>query len=211
MTLRNTVYTWRAALTDSDLSAITRHVALTLSIYMSEKGDSAFPGARRLAHDTGLSERAVRKQLTALVDAGWLVIVERGGLRGESRRANAYRAAIPNPGPVDTHVQRASLHTGTTTPVPTDHDPGPVDTPTIHRTIQEQGAPRKRGSRIPLPFEVTEHMQAWCAEKCPGLDWDYETSQFVDYWRATTGTRATKQDWPACWRTWMRRAHKERR
>lgn len=213
MTLRNTVYTWRAALTDSDLPAMTRHVAMTLSIYMSEKGDSAFPGARRLAHDTGLSERAVRRQLGLLVEAGWLEVVQRGGIRGETRRANAYRALVPDPGRSDTGAHGTPWSTQTATPVPQAVDPGPTDTPTIHRTIQEQEGvqPRKRGTRIPIPFAVDAHMQEWCLKHCPGLDWDYETNQFVDYWRAATGARASKLDWPACWRTWMRRAYKERR
>jgi hypothetical protein len=209
MTLRQTVYTWRAALTDSDLPPTTRHVALTLSIYMSEKGDSAFPGARRLAHDTGLSERAVRKQLGDLVQAGWLEVVQRGGLRGETRRANAYRARIPHPGPTDTDVAASPVHLATSTPVPTDHDPGPTDTPTIHRTNQEHG-PRKRGERIPLPFDVSTEMQEWVQRECPRLDWDYETRQFVDYWRSATGRNSAKLDWTATWRTWMRRAHKEK-
>lgn len=68
-------------------------------------------------------------------------------------------------------------------------------------------APRPRASRIPVPFKVDPEMQMWVTEECPGLDWDTETKQFVDYWRAKSGKDATKLDWLATWRRWMRRSH----
>lgn len=89
--------TWRSALCDSDLEPTTRHVALTLSLYMGERGDSAHPGAARIAHDSGLSERSVRTHLGILVDRGWLRVVTRGGLKGAKKVANAYEATIPVP------------------------------------------------------------------------------------------------------------------
>lgn len=88
--------TWRSAICDSGLPSTTRHVALTLSLYMSERGDSAHPGTDRMVHDTGLSERAVRAHLSALVEAGWLVVTQRGGLKGARKLANEYRASIPD-------------------------------------------------------------------------------------------------------------------
>jgi hypothetical protein len=71
-------------------------VALALSTYMNMEGGSAFPGARRLAHDTGRHERTVRRHLGRLVADEWLAVVERGGVRGE-HRPNRYQALIPNP------------------------------------------------------------------------------------------------------------------
>jgi Helix-turn-helix domain len=89
------LFEWQRAIRDSELPPMTRHVALTLSTYMNAEGGSAFPGAARLARDTGRSERKVRERLGLLVKAGWLVEVERGGLRGEERRANRYQARTP--------------------------------------------------------------------------------------------------------------------
>lgn len=89
------LFSWRAALSDSGLPPTSRHVALALSLYMNERGGSAFPSAGRLSHDTGLSERAVRQHLGGLRDAGWLVLREQGGLKGETRRANRYEACVP--------------------------------------------------------------------------------------------------------------------
>ena len=63
-----------------------------------------------------------------------------------------------------------------------------------------------RGTRIPLPFAVTQEMVAWAREHCPGVDGRYETQKFVDYWKAKSGANATKVDWLATWRNWMRNA-----
>jgi hypothetical protein len=67
---------------------------------------------------------------------------------------------------------------------------------------------RKRASRIPDPFVVTAEMRAWAALEVPGLDVDGHTREFVDYWRAKSGKDASKADWVATWRNWMRRAHR---
>jgi DNA-binding transcriptional regulator YhcF (GntR family) len=53
---------------------------------MTIEGGSAFPGARNLAHDTGLHEHTIRLRLNELVEGEWLAVVERGGLPGEERR-----------------------------------------------------------------------------------------------------------------------------
>lgn len=66
--------------------------------------------------------------------------------------------------------------------------------------------PRKRGHRIPDDFAVTSEMVAWARAECPGVDGRTETAKFIDYWRAKTGRDATKHDWVATWRNWMRRA-----
>lgn len=89
------LFTWRSAICESTLSPTARHVGLTLSLYMNERGGSAYPGAARLARETGLSLRCVRKQLLTLETEGWLTCVERGGLKGEARRATEYVATVP--------------------------------------------------------------------------------------------------------------------
>ena len=62
-----------------------------------------------------------------------------------------------------------------------------------------------RGTRIPEPFMLTAEMRSAMADECPGLDIDKSTKQFVDYWRAASGRTATKKDWVAAWRFWLRR------
>lgn len=68
---------------------------------------------------------------------------------------------------------------------------------------------RKRATRIPGDFTVTAEMVAWAKENAQDVDGRYETSQFVDYWTGRGGAVASKLDWVAAWRTWMRKAQKD--
>lgn len=65
--------------------------------------------------------------------------------------------------------------------------------------------PRKRGTRIPEPFMLTTEMREWAATETPTVDAEASTRRFVDYWRAETGAKASKLDWVATWRNWLRR------
>lgn len=88
---------------------------------------------------------------------------------------------------------------GNAAPDPTRPDP------TLSTSDEVESAPRKRATRIPEPFILTAEMRAEMAAECPGLDVDHSTKQFVDYWRSASGRTATKKDWIAAWRFWMRR------
>lgn len=61
-----------------------------------------------------------------------------------------------------------------------------------------------RPTRVPEPFEITPDMRRWAAEKTPGLDIDWHTEGFIDFWRGKSGSNAVKLDWPGTWRNWMR-------
>jgi hypothetical protein len=69
----------------------------------------------------------------------------------------------------------------------------------------DKPAPKPRKARrVPDDFVVTADLQAWAAEKAPLVDWRAETDQFRDWEFKDAHT-----DWPAAWRTWMRRAQKD--
>lgn len=86
------LFTWRTALKDSRLPADAKHVALNLSLYMSEAGTSAFPGLRAQAADCSLSKPTVIKALRLLQAEGWLRRTSSGG--GLGHRAE-YEACVP--------------------------------------------------------------------------------------------------------------------
>lgn len=65
---------------------------------------------------------------------------------------------------------------------------------------------RKKGTRLPEPFEVTPPMRDWFGVHCPHVNARTEHERFLDYWRAKPGKDGCKLDWPATWRNWMRTA-----
>ena len=69
-----------------------------------------------------------------------------------------------------------------------------------------RGRPPSQGNRLPDDFEVTPAMVEWAREHTPHVNGKFETDQFRDYWSAKTGKDATKKDWVATWRWWMRHA-----
>lgn len=70
-------------------------------------------------------------------------------------------------------------------------------------------AAKSRGTRIPLPYTLSDSDLEWYERTFPSRNGTWlnaETEKFVDYWRAKSGAGATKVDWPATWRNWLRRA-----
>lgn len=69
----------------------------------------------------------------------------------------------------------------------------------------------KLACRVPDDFKPSEEMKKWWTDSGMGavLDSWGEHEKFMDYWRGASGQRATKHDWPATWRNWMRRAYED--
>lgn len=82
------LFTWRAALTGdgSPLSSMERLVGLVLSLHMSERGDSCFPGLDRLAREASVSKSTVAVALRELEAHGFLVRVRSAGGSGKTSR-----------------------------------------------------------------------------------------------------------------------------
>lgn len=88
-------YTWRAAILKSGLKPTTRHVLLTLSCYLNDIGESAYPSTLTLSDATGLSERAVITHLHEASEAGWLK-VRKHGFGGQKWARNEYYPTTPS-------------------------------------------------------------------------------------------------------------------
>lgn len=52
----------------------------------------------------------------------------------------------------------------------------------------------------------SEDSIATMKDECPAVVLQAEHVKFVDYWTAKAGKDATKLDWDATWRNWIRRA-----
>lgn len=55
--------------------------------------------------------------------------------------------------------------------------------------------------RVPVEFVVTADMEEWAGKHVPAVDWRRETEKFRDW-----EFQHARTDWPATWRTWMRKA-----
>lgn len=79
--------------------------------------------------------------------------------------------------------------------------------PNPNSSLGPQQRPKtQQGTRLPERWMPSpENIQRMSAEH-PTVDLRMETAQFTDYWTAKTGKDATKRDWDATWRNWIRRA-----
>jgi hypothetical protein len=89
---RKFLFAWRAAIIESDLPADTKHVGLTLSMHMDERGGSCFPSLNKQARETSRGKRQVRDHLGRLEEDGFLLIHR--GKRGRGN-PNHYQAVLP--------------------------------------------------------------------------------------------------------------------
>lgn len=72
---------------------------------------------------------------------------------------------------------------------------------------QEQG--RSRGSRLPKEWTLPAEWKVWAITVRPDLDADAEAAKFADYYHAKAGKDASKVDWQATWRNWIRNARQK--
>ncbi|WP_375657288.1 DUF1376 domain-containing protein [Bartonella sp. CM120XJJH] len=83
-----------------------------------------------------------------------------------------------------------------------------INQPIIH---EQENVPKKakrvktdRGCRLPADFEPDCDFAL--AEGLPPERVKVEIAKFRDYWRSKAGANATKIDWQATWRNWVRKA-----
>jgi hypothetical protein len=160
----------------------------------------------------------------AEVEAERKAAAERQRQSRERRRSHAVSHAVTG-ADVTRDSQRESRRESRVTSRRESQDPDPTrpdPTPTTSADDFERegstsaagatSAPRERGprgSRIPDDFEVTPSMVSWARENAPHANGRVETDKFRDYWTAKSGKDATKIDWSATWRNWMRTAEEQ--
>ncbi len=93
MSTRPFRYQWEWSVVRSGLPSRARHVGLTMAIHSDSDGTSIRPGVRRIAAETGLSQRTVDAALHDLRNEGYLARIKAG--RWRSGEADEYRLTIP--------------------------------------------------------------------------------------------------------------------
>lgn len=209
-------YRLSAAVWGVKIPATSKLVLLRLAEFADEDG-LCWPSATRVAEDTGLCERMVRKAFATIVTAGLASRERREG------RTDTYRLTLSG-------QLTPERHSGVSEETPRNHVP---DTPeprsitperhsvtpaprsdepiiTNHEPIKEPvstHAPRRRtteshGARLPDGWEPDSSGEEFSRDL--GLDPAVVLPGFADYWRAASGARGRKADWPATWRNWCR-------
>lgn len=64
----------------------------------------------------------------------------------------------------------------------------------------------KKGTRLPSDWTLPSEWRDWALSEGRDLDIDDQALRFRDYWVAKPGAAATKLDWLATWRNWIRNA-----
>lgn len=72
---------------------------------------------------------------------------------------------------------------------------------------KREGKPSlKKGTRLSQDWKLPREWGDWAmGEGWPETVIRFEAEKFRDYWVGLAGQKATKLDWPATWRNWMRR------
>ena len=75
-------------------------------------------------------------------------------------------------------------------------------------TVVDMPTKTKRGTRLPADWKPSRTEANSAVEEGHPMDWlAQQLDSFCDYWHAKTGQQATKLDWDATWRNWLRRAN----
>lgn len=77
---------------------------------------------------------------------------------------------------------------------------------TTRQDADADASASKRGTRLPKDWQPSPEEQRWATDACPGIDAQREAEKFRDFWTAKSGKDATKLDWTATWRNWIRNA-----
>lgn len=199
---------------------VDRLVLLAIADASEDDGGNAWPSTATLAAKAGVDERTVQRSVRRLVESGELTMKPNAGKKG----TNVYRvtmtpgsvpprqSAAPDSAPPltpGTESPPAERHPGTQSPNPRQSaTPGggtaPPE-PSLTRPEPSEDA-RKRATRVPEPFTVTDDMRGWLDNERLPTGWAQQiTEEFVDYWRGVPGEKGRKVDWAATWRNWLRR------
>jgi hypothetical protein len=200
-----------------------RKAVLVALADMADEAHSCWPDQGTLAEMTDQSERSVRGHLAELERRGLIARAKRYSKSGE-RTSDRYTlpvsvlasvvappAELPAESaaglPAEPAASVSSLparNVATTGRIRRVTLKNPQETPTVSR-----GA--SKGTRLDPSWLRTEGDRAWQAEHDIPDDFAREaTAEFKDHFIAASGANATKRDWSAAWRNWMRRAWRER-
>ena len=201
------------------LSRVWEHSAhggteLLLMLAIADFADDdgrAYPAVPTLAAKCRLQQRRANYILSKLKASGELEVSANTGPRGTNR----YRIMLPlHPGaslhcaaPLQSMVSTPALHGIKPLHSSADEPSGTVINRQRGRASAPPAPPTKsrRATRLATDWTLPDAYRAFCVEVRPDLNPDAVAESFRDHWIAKAGKDATKTDWLAAWRNWVRR------
>jgi uncharacterized protein YdaU (DUF1376 family) len=93
------------------------------------------------------------------------------------------------------------------TPIATNNHKPITNNHSIDETPKKE---RTKGSRLSADFALPDEWVAFCQQHRSDLNPAVVFDGFRDYWVSKTGSAATKLDWTATWRNWVRNQRQEK-
>ena len=161
--------------------------------------------------DAMLAAGCTAEQIAAVVKADARAEAERSAAKREAERIRKREQRSRNK-QAETMVASAVSHGQTGTdrdsednpPSPKERPQTPKETPPTTLKEKTPKGVQKKGSRLPADFEPDFGFAL--SQGLTRSQAQAEIAKFRDYWAAKSGQGATKQDWQATWRNWVRTA-----
>lgn len=177
---------------------------------------------RDLARYADMDPRAVRKALPKMLQLGMIAMdgsiitipnwaarqyesddVNARSQRFRERQKQQQSNVHSN---VATPLQKGTLQRCSVTP---DTDTDKEEPPSLRSGGAggaQEARKRRQGERLPDGWRPDPTIHSEMRVKFPHVNTELETEKFKDYWHAKAGKDATKLDWQATWRNWIRNA-----
>lgn len=123
--------------------------------------------------------------------------------RSSTERSRDHRARKAVDAPDEAMQRHATPCNASTSHATPREEESREDTSPSLRSVE--GASKRAARKCPASFQVTADLEAWAADKAPGIDTAVETEKFRDYTFKNAIT-----DWRGAWRNWLRRAFEAR-
>ena len=181
-------------------------VLLGIANHINPDNDGAWPSQATLAKYANVSDRAVRAAIEQLVALRELEVEVAGGQSQSQYKTNRYWLTLRCPDLCDGSIAHRRRVEVSDIRVEVSDNQGGSRLPTNrNRTIKNQE--NKKPSRLDPSKLPKDELLAWSRENFPKVNGPLELDCFVDYW-TSRGSGATKTDWVATWRNWVRNVEK---
>lgn len=179
----------------------------------------SWPSIPYLVETTQQDRKTVMKNLRALEEAALIAPVGKAGRTGQ---VTVWRLPVVTAHALAKKPKNGTASDDETVPnFPRNSPKFPAkqyqkrDTEPEREPVKEPERPRAshvapsagsdRGHRLPADWSPSAADLAYCQQQRPDLDPRAVAESFRDHWHAESGQRASKRDWAAAWRTWVRR------